>query len=86
MTRGPPRFRRSAGEDIVETYTAHLSRGVSASGGLQYIDHPAYNRDRGPVSSGCSDCTWSSDYAEGHDGSCPFEKPTARRHICPNIK
>ena len=28
-------------EDIVESYyTAHLWRGVSASGGLQYIDHP----------------------------------------------
>jgi high affinity Mn2+ porin len=37
-------------EDIVETYyTAHLWRGLSASGGLQYIDHPGYNRDRGPV-------------------------------------
>jgi high affinity Mn2+ porin len=37
-------------EDIVETYyTAHVWRGVSASGGLQYIDHPGYNRDRGPV-------------------------------------
>jgi high affinity Mn2+ porin len=37
-------------EDIVEMYyTAHLWRGVSASGGLQYIDHPGYNRDRGPV-------------------------------------
>jgi carbohydrate-selective porin OprB len=37
-------------EDIVETYyTAHLWRGVSASGGLQFIDHPGYNRDRGPV-------------------------------------
>jgi len=37
-------------EDILETYyTAHLWRGVSASGGLQYIDHPGYNRDRGPV-------------------------------------
>jgi high affinity Mn2+ porin len=37
-------------ENIVETYyTAHLWRGVSASGGLQYIDHPGYNRDRGPV-------------------------------------
>jgi len=37
-------------EDIIETYyTAHLWRGVSASGGLQYIDHPGYNRDRGPV-------------------------------------
>ena len=37
-------------EDIFETYyTAHLWRGVSASGGLQYIDHPGYNQDRGPV-------------------------------------
>jgi hypothetical protein len=37
-------------EDIVETYyTARLWRGLSASGGLQYVDHPGYNRDRGPV-------------------------------------
>ena len=37
-------------EDIVETYyTAHLCRGVSGSGGLQFIDHPGYNTDRGPV-------------------------------------
>ena len=37
-------------EEIVETYyTARLWRGLSASGGLQYVDHPGYNRDRGPV-------------------------------------
>jgi high affinity Mn2+ porin len=37
-------------ENILETYyTAHLWRGVSASGGLQFIGHPGYNRDRGPV-------------------------------------
>ena len=37
-------------EKIVETYyTAHVWRGVSAAGGLQYIDDPGYNRDRGPV-------------------------------------
>jgi hypothetical protein len=37
-------------EDIVETYyTAHVWRGVFASAGLQYIVHPGYNRDRGPV-------------------------------------
>ena len=37
-------------ENIVETYyTAHFWRGLSASGGLQYLDHPGYNRDRGPV-------------------------------------
>jgi len=37
-------------EDILETYyTAHVWRGVSASVGLEYIDHPGYNQDRGPV-------------------------------------
>ena len=37
-------------EEIVETYyTARLWRGLSASGGLQYVGHPGYNRDRGPV-------------------------------------
>jgi hypothetical protein len=37
-------------ENILETYyTAHLWRGLSASAGLQFIDHPGYNRDRGPV-------------------------------------
>jgi len=37
-------------EDILETYyTARLWRGLSASGGLTYVDHPGYNRDRGPV-------------------------------------
>jgi high affinity Mn2+ porin len=37
-------------EDIVETYyTMHLWRGLSVSGGLQRVDHPGYNRDRGPV-------------------------------------
>ena len=37
-------------ETIVETYyTAHLWRGLSVSGGLQYLVHPGYNRDRGPV-------------------------------------
>jgi carbohydrate-selective porin OprB len=37
-------------EDIVETYyTVHVWRGVSAAAGLQYIRHPGYNEDRGPV-------------------------------------
>ena len=37
-------------ENIFETYyTAHLWRGLSASAGLQFVDHPGYNRDRGPV-------------------------------------
>ena len=37
-------------ENIVESYyTVRLWRGVSAAGGLQYIRHPGYNQDRGPV-------------------------------------
>jgi carbohydrate-selective porin OprB len=37
-------------EQILETYyTLSIWRGVYASGGLQYIVHPGYNRDRGPV-------------------------------------
>lgn len=37
-------------ENIVETYyTLHLWRGIYPSFGLQHIDNPGYNRDRGPV-------------------------------------
>lgn len=37
-------------ENIVETYyTLHAWRGVYPSFGLQYINNPGYNRDRGPV-------------------------------------
>ena len=37
-------------ENIVETYyTLHLWRGLSLAPDLQYIVHPGYNRDRGPV-------------------------------------
>jgi hypothetical protein len=37
-------------EEIVESYyTAGLWRGTSVSGGVQFIAHPGYNRDRGPV-------------------------------------
>ena len=37
-------------ETIVESYyTAHLWRGVFASGGVQFVANPGYNRDRGPV-------------------------------------
>jgi high affinity Mn2+ porin len=37
-------------ENIVETYyTLHAWRGAYPSFGLQYVDHPGYNRDRGPV-------------------------------------
>lgn len=44
---GALRYRR---EDILETYyTAHVWRGIYVAPGLQHIDHPGYNRDRGPV-------------------------------------
>ena len=37
-------------ENIAEAYyTAHLWRGVFASAGLQFVSHPGYNQDRGPV-------------------------------------
>lgn len=37
-------------ENIVETYyTLHVWRGIFASFDAQYIDHPGYNRDRGPL-------------------------------------
>ena len=37
-------------ENIVETYyTLHVWRGFYPSFGVQYVDHPGYNRDRGPV-------------------------------------
>jgi high affinity Mn2+ porin len=37
-------------ENIVETYyNAHMISGIYAALGLQAIDHPGYNRDRGPV-------------------------------------
>jgi high affinity Mn2+ porin len=37
-------------EQIVETYyTAHLWRGLFASVGAQFLAHPGYNTDRGPV-------------------------------------
>jgi carbohydrate-selective porin OprB len=37
-------------EDIVEWYyNAHLWRGFYSAVGGTYIDHPGYNRDRGPV-------------------------------------
>jgi hypothetical protein len=37
-------------ENIVEAYyTARIVRGVSAAAGTQYIVHPGYNQDRGPV-------------------------------------
>jgi high affinity Mn2+ porin len=37
-------------ENIVETYyTLHAWRGIYPSFDFQYVDHPGYNRDRGPV-------------------------------------
>ena len=37
-------------ENIVETYyTLHAWRGAYPSFGFQYVNHPGYNRDRGPV-------------------------------------
>jgi high affinity Mn2+ porin len=37
-------------ENILETYyTAHLWRGIYLAPGVQHIDNPGYNRDRGPV-------------------------------------
>jgi hypothetical protein len=37
-------------EQIIEGYyTAHIWRGLFASAGAQFVDHPGYNRDRGPV-------------------------------------
>jgi len=37
-------------ENIVETYyTAHVWRGIYVAPGLQHINNPGYNRDRGPL-------------------------------------
>jgi high affinity Mn2+ porin len=37
-------------EDIVETfYTMHVWRGFYPALGFQYVNHPGYNKDRGPV-------------------------------------
>src|SRR6266481_4973386 len=37
-------------ENIIETYyTLHMWRGIFPSFGLQHINNPGYNRDRGPV-------------------------------------
>jgi high affinity Mn2+ porin len=37
-------------ENIVESYyTAHVWRGIYLAPGLQHIENPGYNRDRGPV-------------------------------------
>jgi len=39
-----------AREDIIESYyNVHTWRGIYYALDLQYIDHPGYNKDRGPV-------------------------------------
>ena len=39
-----------AREDIIESYyNAHAARGVYYALDLQFVDHPGYNQDRGPV-------------------------------------
>ena len=40
----------TGGKALLKTYyTAHLWRGIFPAFGVQYIAHPGYNRDRGPV-------------------------------------
>ena len=37
-------------QNILENYyTAHVWRGIYVAPGLQHINNPGYNRDRGPV-------------------------------------
>jgi len=39
-----------AREDILESfYTLHVWRGIFPAAGVQYVVHPGYNKDRGPV-------------------------------------
>ncbi len=50
---GDGRLPHSGTEDILEAYySAQLADWLAASADYQFIDHPAYNRDRGPVSVG----------------------------------
>jgi high affinity Mn2+ porin len=47
-------------ENILETYyTLHAWRGFHPSFGFQFVDHPGYERDRGPSSFRHFACTWS---------------------------
>lgn len=43
--------RLNYGRENIEEgfYTLHLWRGIDPALGLQHIDDPGYNRDRGPV-------------------------------------
>ena len=48
---GDGRLPHYGTEDIVEAYySAGLTRWLSLSADYQFIENPAYNRDRGPVS------------------------------------
>jgi len=48
---GDGRLPNSAGEMVWESYYSYaLAEGVALSADYQLINHPAYNRDRGPVS------------------------------------
>jgi high affinity Mn2+ porin len=48
---GDGRLPHPAPEEILETYyKLAVRKGVAISADYQFIDHPAYNRDRGPVS------------------------------------
>ncbi len=48
---GDGRLPNSGPEQILETYySAQLVNGVHLSADYQFVDNPAYNRDRGPVS------------------------------------
>jgi carbohydrate-selective porin OprB len=39
-----------ARENILESfYTLHVWRGIFPAAGVQYVAHPGYNVDRGPV-------------------------------------
>jgi high affinity Mn2+ porin len=48
---GDGKLRNYGTEDIVESYySAHLTAWLSGTADYQFVLHPAYNRDRGPVS------------------------------------
>jgi Carbohydrate-selective porin, OprB family len=51
MLVGDGQLPHPGGESILETfYSLHLIEHFTISPSFQYVIHPAYNRDRGPVS------------------------------------
>ena len=51
MLIGDGKLPNSGREDIVETYYSYqVVKGINLSADYQFINNPAYNRDRGPVS------------------------------------